>query len=177
MRWLAGAIAEQNQQGNDAPVGNAALRLLIADGARRPGHAWQLGAWLAERDVVDWDDRLATILEAQIDFASDSSWWTVLIELLAPISRGPPVHLLLPASRLTEDVDRLQLRLQALVNVIEVEAPHKARDVWRLAVADCAAESEISLGELGLSDELHPDIRPPRTWAVAQTRIDGRVLG
>jgi hypothetical protein len=71
----------------------------LCTGARRPGHAWQVGAWLEEHGVVDRDDRTMVLLQAQIDHAADPLWWTVLIEQLVPISAAPDTGFLVCAAR------------------------------------------------------------------------------
>jgi len=38
---------------------------------RRPGHAWQVGAWLEEQGLVERDDRTVVLLQALIDYAAD----------------------------------------------------------------------------------------------------------
>jgi hypothetical protein len=168
VRWLAGALVQMCEYVEDRPVNDAARRLLCAESARRPGHAWQVGGWLQHRHIVDWDDRLIAFLEAQIDLAADQRWWTVLTEEAVPIAADPPRSILEDASRRAKDargVAWLSQRLQALAKQIEIEAPPRSRGMWRATLADRAAESGIPLGELGLPDDLHPDCRQPPSHA------------
>jgi hypothetical protein len=146
---------------------DAAQQLLVVDTARRPGHAWQLGGWLQDQGVVEWDGRLAALLGAQVDHADDPLWWTVLTDQLAPITPAPSVDLLPPAARRAvhqHGVGWLQQRLATLRTRVDVEGPPWAREAWRVAVADCAVKYHIAVADLGLPDHLHPDRRPIRSW-------------
>jgi len=165
-RWLAGAIADLNEQLDVGQAQDAAMRLLRIDSAHRPGHAWQVGAWLQDHDVVDWDDRLAALLNAQIHHAGDRLWWGVLVDQLIPIASEAPAGLLIHASQRAVDrhgVAWLRQHLQTLLTRLDVEAQPWTREVWQVAVADCAVKHHIELADLGLPDELHPERRPVRS--------------
>jgi hypothetical protein len=126
-RWLAGTLPDLRERAEGAQANHAARRLLLADSARRPLHAWQIGAWLEEHGVVDWDDRLCSLLEAHIDDATDLPWWRVLVEQLAPVSLGPEPGLLARAGQRAAagpGMGWLRQRLHELLDRVGVEAPH-----------------------------------------------------
>src|SRR6266536_1278369 len=165
VRWLAGAIASLSEQLAVGQAHDAAERLLGIDSARRPGHAWQVGAWLRDHGVVGWDDPLAALLNAQVDQAGEPLWWAVLVDQLVPIAPNASVDLF-SASRRAVDrhgVAWLRQWLQTLLGRVDVEAPPWTREAWRVTIVDCAVKHHITLAELGLPDELHPERRPLRS--------------
>src|SRR6266540_3513535 len=165
VRWLAGAIASLSEQLDVGQAHDAAERLLGIDSARRPGHAWQVGAWLRDHGVVGWDDPLAALLNAQVDQAGEPLWWAVLVDQLVPIAPNASVDLF-SASRRAVDrhgVAWLRQWLQTLLGRVDVEAPPWTREAWRVTIVDCAVKHHITLAELGLPDELHPERRPLRS--------------
>jgi hypothetical protein len=165
-RWLAGAIVGLSEQLDVGQAHDAAMRLLRLDGARRPGHAWQIGAWLQDHAVVEWDDRLTVLLDAQVDHAGDQQWWSVLVDQLIPIASEASAGLLIPASQRAVDqhgVAWLRSQLRILLTRVEVEAQPWTREDWRVAVADRAVKHNIALADLGLPEDLRPERRPVRS--------------
>jgi hypothetical protein len=163
-RWLAGAIAGLSESTEGGQAGDAARQLLLADGAVRPQHSWSLGRWLEDHRMVDWDDRATALLEARLTDAREKLWWNVLVEQVAPISPQPNVALL--GRSVTEvglSAHFLRRRLVQLLARVVVESPPATREQWRTAIADCAVAANITLADLGLPDELHPDRRAPRS--------------
>jgi hypothetical protein len=165
VQWLAGAIAGLSDQLDVGQAHDAAERLLRVDSARRPNHAWQVGAWLQGHGVVAWDARLAALLNAQVDQADEPLWWRVLIDQLVPIVSEASVDLLQASRRAVDRHGLAWLRqwLRTLLTRVDVEAPPWTREAWRVAVADCAIEYRIALADLGLPDELHPERRAARS--------------
>lgn len=160
--WLAGVLADLG----GAPADDAAQQLLADEARRRPSWAWSVGRWLAEQDVIDWDDRLLGLLRGADEQARDELWWIVLTDCYLPVGRGRRYGLLQKAASIglaAKGSEWVARQLKRLAWRLEVDAPPGERDHWRWELADAAADCGLEMKQVGLPDRLHPQKRPPRS--------------
>jgi hypothetical protein len=160
--WLAGVLADLN----DRPAESAARCLLGDEAQSRPASSWALSGWLAGREVIDFDDRLSTLLHGTRDQAHHELWWIAVANAYLPVGGALGRETLKEATasaKATHGDDWAATQLRRIADRIEVDAAPEDRDGWQWELADAAAASELSMGDIGLPTDRHPDVRPPRS--------------